>query len=34
MSGPQFIYHMSRLSKIVPPKREILAGIEPNTGTA
>jgi ATP-binding cassette ChvD family protein len=27
MSGPQFIYHMYRLSKIVPPKREILAGI-------
>lgn len=24
MSGPQFIYHMHRLSKIVPPKREIL----------
>jgi len=27
MSGPQFIYHMHRLSKIVPPKREILKGI-------
>ncbi|MDH3206823.1 MAG: energy-dependent translational throttle protein EttA [Gemmatimonadota bacterium] len=27
MSGPQFIYHMSRLSKIVPPKREILKNI-------
>jgi ATP-binding cassette ChvD family protein len=27
MSGPQFIYHMYRLSKIVPPKREILKGI-------
>ena len=27
MSGPQFIYHMYRLSKIVPPKREILSGI-------
>ncbi len=24
MSGPQFIYHMHRLSKIVPPKRQIL----------
>ncbi len=23
MSGPQFIHHMQRLSKIVPPKREI-----------
>ncbi len=27
MSGPQFIYHMHRLSKIVPPKREILTDI-------
>jgi ATP-binding cassette ChvD family protein len=27
MAGPQFIYHMSRLSKIVPPKREILKNI-------
>jgi ATP-binding cassette ChvD family protein len=27
MSGPQFIYHMYRLSKIVPPKREILKNI-------
>jgi ATP-binding cassette ChvD family protein len=27
MAGPQFIYHMHRLSKIVPPKREILKGI-------
>lgn len=27
MSGPQFIYHMHRLSKIVPPKREILKDI-------
>ena len=27
MSGPQFIYHMQRLSKIVPPKREILKNI-------
>ena len=27
MSGPQFIYHMHRLSKIVPPKREILNNI-------
>jgi sulfate-transporting ATPase len=27
MSGPQFIYHMHRLSKIVPPKREILKNI-------
>jgi ATP-binding cassette ChvD family protein len=27
MTGPQFIYHMYRLSKIVPPKREILKGI-------
>jgi ATP-binding cassette ChvD family protein len=27
MSGPQFIYHMYRLSKIVPPKREILKDI-------
>ena len=30
MSGPQFIYHMYRLSKIVPPKREILKGISPS----
>jgi len=27
MSGPQFIYHMHRLSKIVPPKRKILEDI-------
>jgi ATP-binding cassette ChvD family protein len=27
MSGPQFIYHIHRLSKIVPPKREILKNI-------
>ncbi|MFQ5537174.1 MAG: energy-dependent translational throttle protein EttA [Gemmatimonadota bacterium] len=27
MSGPQFIYHVHRLSKIVPPKREILKDI-------
>ncbi len=27
MSGPQFIYHMHRVSKIVPPKREILKDI-------
>jgi ATP-binding cassette ChvD family protein len=27
MAGPQFIYHMHRLSKIVPPKREILKNI-------
>jgi ATP-binding cassette ChvD family protein len=27
MSGPQFIYHMYRVSKIVPPKREILKDI-------
>jgi ATP-binding cassette ChvD family protein len=27
MSGPQFIYHMHRLSKIVPPKREVLKNI-------
>ncbi|MDZ7780998.1 MAG: energy-dependent translational throttle protein EttA [Gemmatimonadota bacterium] len=27
MSGPQFIYHMHRLSKIVPPKHEILKDI-------
>jgi sulfate-transporting ATPase len=27
MSGPQFIYHMHRLSKIVAPKREILKNI-------
>jgi len=27
MSGPQFIYHMHRLSKVVPPKREILKNI-------
>ena len=27
MSGPQFIYHMHRLSKIVPPKRHILENI-------
>ncbi len=27
MPGPQFIYHMHRLSKIVPPKREILKNI-------
>jgi sulfate-transporting ATPase len=27
MSGPQFVYHMHRLSKIVPPKREILKNI-------
>jgi sulfate-transporting ATPase len=27
MSGPQFIYHMHQLSKIVPPKREILKNI-------
>ncbi|MGD8872716.1 MAG: energy-dependent translational throttle protein EttA [Gemmatimonadota bacterium] len=27
MSGPQFIYHMHGLSKIVPPKREILKNI-------
>ena len=27
MSGPQFIYHMHRLSKIVPPKREILKNL-------
>jgi len=27
MSGPQFIFHMHRLSKIVPPKREILKNI-------
>jgi len=27
MSGPQFIYHMHRLSKIVPPRREILKSI-------
>jgi sulfate-transporting ATPase len=27
MSGPQFIYHTHRLSKIVPPKREILKDI-------
>ena len=27
MSGPQFIFHMHRLSKIVPPKREILKDI-------
>lgn len=27
MSGPQFIYHMHRLTKIVPPKREILSDI-------
>ncbi len=27
MSGPQFIYHMHRLSKIVPPKRTILENI-------
>jgi ATP-binding cassette ChvD family protein len=27
MSGPQFIYHMHRLSKIVPPKRAILKDI-------
>jgi len=27
MAGPQFIYHMHRLSKIVPPKREILKDI-------
>jgi len=27
MSGPQFIYHMHRLSKIVPPKRELLKNI-------
>jgi len=27
MSGPQFIYHMHRLSKIVPPKREILKNV-------
>ena len=27
MSGPQFIYHMYRLSKIVPPKRTILEDI-------
>ncbi|MDH5759814.1 MAG: energy-dependent translational throttle protein EttA [Gemmatimonadota bacterium] len=27
MSGPQFIYHMHRLSKIVPPKKEILKSI-------
>jgi energy-dependent translational throttle protein EttA len=27
MSGPQFIYHMHRPSKIVPPKREVLKNI-------
>jgi sulfate-transporting ATPase len=27
MSGPQFIYHMHQLSKIVPPKRAILKNI-------
>ncbi|HAY77542.1 MAG TPA: energy-dependent translational throttle protein EttA [Gemmatimonadetes bacterium] len=27
MSGPKFIYHMHRLSKVVPPKREILKNI-------
>ncbi|MDA0311931.1 MAG: ATP-binding cassette domain-containing protein, partial [Gemmatimonadetes bacterium] len=27
MSGPQYIYHMHRLSKIVPPRREILKNI-------
>ena len=27
MSGPQFIFHMHRLSKIIPPKREILKNI-------
>ena len=27
MTGPQFIYHMQRLSKIVPPKRKILENI-------
>ncbi|MEX0837588.1 MAG: energy-dependent translational throttle protein EttA [Gemmatimonadota bacterium] len=27
MSGPQFIYHMHRVSKIVPPKKEILKDI-------
>ena len=27
MSGPQFIYHTHQLSKIVPPKREILKDI-------
>ena len=27
MSGPQFIYVMKDLRKIVPPKREILKGI-------
>jgi ATP-binding cassette ChvD family protein len=27
MAGPQFIYHMHRLSKIVPPKRKILEDI-------
>ncbi len=27
MAGPQFIYHMHRLSKIVPPRREILKNI-------
>jgi ATP-binding cassette ChvD family protein len=27
MAEPKFIYHMYRLSKIVPPKREILKGI-------
>ena len=27
MSGPQFIYHMHHLSKIVPPKREILKNV-------
>ncbi len=27
MSDQKFIYHMHRLSKIVPPKREILKGI-------
>jgi len=27
MSGPQFIYHMHRLAKIVPPKRKILKNI-------
>src|SRR5690606_30949335 len=27
MAGPQFIYHTHRLSKIVPPRREILKDI-------
>ncbi len=27
MSGPQFIYHLHRLSKVVPPKRTILEDI-------